>query len=160
MSSNNPFAPPNANAADPPTDEPPPPREIRRACALILFAMVLGLVTLVPGVRPERAGAEEVPALFSFGLVVLFSGLTIWLALQIYRGRSWARWAMLAYLALGWWLAGSELQETFVGSPVCGAIDVVCIAMEAVACVLFTVGNGARWFSQLAENRRARPGGR
>lgn len=158
MSSNNPFAPPEAPVADPPTHEPPPPTEIRRACVLILVAMVLGLVTLVPGVRPERPGAEDIPALFTFGLVVLFSALTVWLAVKIYRGTSWARWAMLAYLALGWWLAGSELQETFVGSPVSGAIDVVCIAMEAVACVLLMSGNGARWFSQLAEHRRARRG--
>jgi hypothetical protein len=160
MSSNNPFAPPNAEVADPPSDAPPPPREIRRACGLILVAMVLGLVTLLPGVRPERAGAEDVPAFVTFGLIVFFSGLTIWLALKIYRGSGWARWAMLAYLALGWWLAGSELQETFAGSPVSGLIDVVCIAMEAVACALLTLGNGARWFSQLAERRRARRGDR
>jgi hypothetical protein len=53
---------------------------------------------------------------------------------------------MLAYLALGWWLAGSELQENFALSPVSGVIDVVCTAMEAAACWLFSVGNGARWF--------------
>lgn len=152
--SSNPFAPPNAEVADPSSARALPPREIRNACYLILLSMVLGLVTFVPGIRPEQPGASEVPVLFTFGLVVFFTALTLWLARQIYRGKSWARWAMLVYLALGWWLAGSGLQETFGGSPVAGAIDIVCIAMEVVACGLFTFGGGARWFSQLAASGR------
>ena len=144
--SSNPFAPPNAKVTDPSNVQPPPPREIRTACRLILLSLVLGLVTLAPGIRPERPGDAEVPLLFTLGLTVFFSGLTVWLALKLYGGRNWARWVMLAYLAAGWWVAGSELQENFALSPVSGVIDVVCAAMEVVACWLFIAGKGARWF--------------
>ena len=116
--------------------------------------MILGLVTLLPGVRPERPGEAEIPVLFTVGVVVLFGGLTVWLALKMYRGRNWARWTMLAYLALGWWLAGSEMQDNFVRSPISAVIDVICIAMEAVACWLVTLGDGARWFSRGISTRR------
>jgi hypothetical protein len=35
-----------------------------------------------------------------------------------------------------------------------GAIDAVCIVMEAVACYLLFFGEGARWFAALAARRR------
>ncbi len=119
-----------------------------------MASLALGIVSLLPGIRPPRPDDPLVPLAYTLGAVLVFGGLTIWLAIEVLRGKPWARWAMLAYLALGWWLGGGELGDDFMRSPVLGVIDVACIALEAVACTLLFSGAGAQWFSALAALQR------
>jgi hypothetical protein len=143
----NPFAPPEAPLADPET--PPravPPAAVRQGCFLLFLSFVLSLVTLWPGMRPPTLDGHELswPVLLTVTAVVLAGSL--WLLLKNYQGRNWARWTLFAYLALGWWLVGADLQENFAHSPLTGAIDLACVAIEMRAGWLLMVGEGARWF--------------
>ena len=154
----NPYAPPGADVADVNTARPPMPRAVRVACQLIMASLALGLVSMLPGIRPPRPDDPAVPWAFTLGAIVVFGGLTIWLTLELLRGKLWARWGMLAYLVLGWWLGGGEISDDFLRSPVLGLIDAVCIVLEIAACWLLFFGDGARWFAALAALRRGRAG--
>jgi len=149
----NPYQPPSADLADPEAENPHPPVSVRRACQLILGSLALGLLTLMPGIRPVTSQDEAVPFAFTAAFALIFGGLTVWLTVKLYRRKNWARWAMLAYLLLGWLLAGSSLNDDFVQSPIAGIIDIVCIAMEAVACWYIFLGGGAHWYAKLANRR-------
>jgi len=149
-----PFAPPTAEVAEVNTSRPPMPRAVSLACRLIMASLALGIVSLLPGIRPPRPDDPLVPLAYTIAAVVVFGGLTIWFAIEVLRGRPWARWVMLAYLVLGWWLGAGELNDDFLRSPVLGVLDVVCIVLEVAACGLLFSGAGARWFAALAALRQ------
>jgi hypothetical protein len=150
----NPYAPPDAEVADVTSLRPPTPRAVGNACRLIIASLVLGIVSLLPGIRVPRPDDPQVPLAFTLGSVVVFGGLTLWLALEVWRGKRWARWVMLAYLVLGWWLGAGDMSDDFLRSPLLGTLDAVCILLEAIACALLFFGAGARWFAALAALRR------
>lgn len=153
----NPYAPPESQvtAVQPPWS---PPKAVSRACWLILAALLIGIVSLLPGIRPVRPDEAEVGLGFTAGIVLVFGGITVWLAIEVWRGKPWARWAMLAYLALGWLLGGGALSEDFQRSPLAGSIEAACMAMELAACGLLFFGEGAKWFAAQAALRRERAG--
>lgn len=153
MADPNPFRPPSTEVDDLAAALPPSPPGVRIAGYLVLLSFLLGLPTLLPGVRPVRTGEPDSPLWATLVVVVLFGVLTLWLVLQTQRGRHWARWALLAYLALGWYLVGPDLQEDFALSPLAGAINVVCILLEVAAALMLFVGPANRWFAEV----RARP---
>jgi hypothetical protein len=154
-----PQAPRESNAAGVNRSRPPVPRAIGNACRLIIGSLMLGIVSLLPGIRVPRPDDPEIPLAFTLGSIVVFGGLTLWLALEVWRGKNWARWAMLAYLVLGWWLGAGEMGDDFLRSPLLGTLDAACVTIEAVACALLFFGAGGRWFSALdALRRNARKG--
>ena len=155
----NPYAPPESDVADVKRSRPPVPRAVGNACRLILASLVLGLISMLPGIRVPRPDEADVPLAFTFGSIAVFGGLTLWLALEIWRGKHWARWAMLAYLVLGWWLGAGDMGDDFLRSPLLGALDAVCIVLEIIACLLLFFGEGGRWFAALAALRRRRTDG-
>jgi hypothetical protein len=152
----NPFAPPRAQVADPGSTPSDPPRAVRRAGRLVIASMLLGLVTLVPGVDVPAPDDAAVPFFVTLAIVAFFGGLTIWLVVATLRGASWARWALLAFLMLGWVLTGLQFTDEFLRSPISGMIEIVCVALELAACWMLFVGSGAAWFSQLALERQDR----
>lgn len=151
----NPFAPPRAEVADPASKIPGPPRAVDRACLLVVASMFLGLVTLLPGVAAPAPDDAPVPLFITLVIVAFFGALTIWLAAAVHRGIGWARWALLAYLLLGWFLSGLQFNDEFMRSPVSGMIEIVCVVMEVAASALLFFGSGAAWFAQLAALRKA-----
>lgn len=151
-----PYVPPESEVANSSPQWPKAPKTVSHACRLVLASLLLGLVTLLPGIRPPRPDDADVPLAFTLGAVALFGGLTVWLVIEVWRGKLWARWGMLAYLGLGWLLGGGEVTDDFLRSPLLGTIDAVCIAMEGVACALLFFGAGAKWFATLAALRRGR----
>jgi hypothetical protein len=152
----NPYAPPGAEVADPIPMRPEPPRTVSNACRLIVASLFLGLVTLLPGIGVPPPEDAQVPLIWTLTMIVVFGGLTLWLAVEVMRGKSWARWAMLAYLAVGWVLGGGEFTDDFLRSPLAGMIEAICMVMEIVACALLFFGSGGKWFAELAAIRRAR----
>lgn len=130
-----------------------PPDAVRKACLLILASLCLGLVTLIPGVQPVSPDAAETPLLATIVVVASSVGLTVWLAIKVYDGRNWARWAMLAFLAFGWWLDGSEWTQDFLQSPLAGAIEALCTVMEVIACGYLFFGRGAQWYAEPSGQR-------
>lgn len=150
----NPFAPPTAEVADVNLSRPQRPQAVNLACRLIMISLALGIVSLLPGIRPPRPDDPLVPLSFTLGAVVVFGGLTIWFAIEVLRGKPWARWVMLAYLVLGWLLGAGEMSDDFLRSPVLGVIDAACIVLELLACRLLFFGAGAQWFAALSAMRR------
>jgi hypothetical protein len=151
----NPFAPPRAEVADPPSG-PQPPHAVQRACRLVIASLVLGWVTLVPGIAAPAPDDVQIPFLVTLAIVAFFGALTVWLVVSVSRGASWARWALLAFLVLGWALTGLQFTDEFLRSPVSGMIEIVCTALEVAACWLLFIGSGAAWFSELAQERLGR----
>ena len=143
----NPYQPPNAEVADAPQTLPPRPRAVRLACQLVLSSFLLGLVTLLPGVDVPRPEDEAIPAVFFIVVVAIFGAITVWLVHTTYQGRNWARWALLAYLILGWFLAAGELSSDFERSPLVGSLNVAVAVMELAAASLLFAGAGAKWFA-------------
>jgi hypothetical protein len=112
------------------------------------MSLAFGLLTLLPAIHGVRPDEPPLPIEWTLLMVVGFGGLTVWLAQLTYRGRNWARWALLAYLLLGWWLGAGDLTQDFMYSPLAGMINLSCFAMEVVAAWLLFVGAGARWFDR------------
>ncbi len=149
--SQNPYSPPAADVADLNRTQAFPPRRVYGACVLILAALVLGVLALLPGIRvPDE---QPIPLWFTLAVVVVFGGITVWFAIEVLRGKNWARWAMLVYLLVGWLLGGTEIPNTFTESPLAAIIEMVCMAMEALACWLLSSGASAQWFREIAERR-------
>jgi hypothetical protein len=150
----NPFAPPGAEVADPASTQPAPPGQVKRACQLFAGTLVVGVISMFPGIRVSPPEEAEVPVLATLVVVVLFSAITIWLIMRILQGRNWARWAMLVYLGAGWLFIGPELADEFYRSPISAIVDAICIPVEAAACWLLFTGAGGQWFSTLAAGRK------
>lgn len=142
----NPFKPPQAPVADDPHGKAMPPTSVYAACGLVLGALAIGLLGLLPGVRPPIEG-DAVPGWFTLLLVVIFGGVTVVLSYETLRGRNWARWTLLAYLALGWYITAPDLPINFDRAPMAALIDAVGMVMELVAAWLLFFGDGPKWFS-------------
>ena len=154
--SENRYQPPNAEVADSAAHG-PRPRAVGLACQLLLISVALSLATYLPGIRVDRAEDAEVPLAFTVLFVAILVSLSLWLIAKSYEGKNWARWANLAYLAIGWWFATQEIGPQFLASPVAGAIEFVVILMELAACGLLFFGIGNHWFKEVARARRASP---
>jgi hypothetical protein len=153
--SHNPYSPPAAEVADPAHALPPQPGTVRLAVQLIIGALALGVISLlVPGIRIPTPEEAEVPFIFTMIIIVIFGGITLWFASGVTQGKNWARWAMLAWLAVGWLMVGSEFGDEFTRSPVSSMIDAACIAMEAAACCLLFGAASQDWFAAMAVARR------
>jgi hypothetical protein len=140
------YQPPRSDISDDPHGKAMPPTSVYVACGLVLAALALGLLGLLPGVRPPEP--EPVPVWFTMLLVLIFGGVTVVLSYETLRGRNWARWTLLAYLVLGWYLTAPDLPDNLTRAPVGAIIDAVGMGMELVASWLLFFGEGTRWFSK------------
>jgi hypothetical protein len=142
----NPYKPPRSDVSDDPHGKAMPPTSVYVACGLVLGALAIGLLGLLPGVRPEEG--DPVPAWFTLALVIIFGGVTVVLSFETLRGRNWARWTLLAYLVLGWYLTAPDLPVNFDRAPMAAVIDAVGMVMELVAAWLLFFGDGPKWFAK------------
>jgi hypothetical protein len=149
------YAPPGAEVADPSFPSLVVPSAVVRACQMFIASLLLGLIASVPGVAgssQEWAWGSLVAACV---LVALVGGISVWLTVKIYRGRNWARWVMLVYLAVSWVATFMEFSEGFNRSPVVASVELLTTVIEVVACGLLFFGSGARWFATAAAARKA-----
>ncbi len=151
----NPFAPSSAPVGHPSARALPRPLAVSRSVALVLASLVLGLAQLLPAVHGLRPGEEAVPLWFTLAMVGVFGGLTVWLAGKMYAGRNWSRWAMLAYLGVGWVFALEGLVDDFSYSSLAGPLNLVGIALEVAAMWLVFQGPGRAWYGALRAQRAA-----
>ena len=141
---------PSRPPREPITPSPPAdlaPVTVRNACWLILFALGLGFVTLLPGLRPPQPDVSAGGFVFEALWIAVFSGLTYRLTKLIRRRRNWARWTMLGLLAVGWVLVVATLSDELARSPVTVAIETITTIVEMFAAWLLFTGSGARWFA-------------
>jgi hypothetical protein len=132
----------------------PRPYQVGRALQLLWAVFFIGLVTLLPDVRGEWwLGSEPIEAelhdaAFVGGVILaaLFSALYVALVFFLGRRQAWARWAMLAFLVLGWVLTGIDLPRSLAETPAAAFADVLMAAVEAWACRLLFSAPASAWF--------------
>ena len=132
----------------------PRPYGVARALQLLWAVFFIGLVTLHPGVRgewwlgSEPIDAELHDAAFVGGLILatLFSVVYVLLVFFLGRRHAWARWAMLAFLMLGWVLTGIDLPRSLAETPAAAFADVLMAVVEVWACWLLFSAPANAWF--------------
>lgn len=140
------FDPPKAAVADVPVE--PPPRPVVIACWLLVLSLLLGFVSL--GVDVSSVPTTETTFML-VGLVVIglpLVALFAWLIAMLWRRRSWARWALLAFMVAGWLLLLLDDGSTEGRLPSAMIIDGITAIVEFIAMVLVFFGPGARWFKE------------
>jgi hypothetical protein len=153
----NPYQPPNATVEGAPSPRASRPPLIALACKILWINLAVGLASLLPVVRgywwvdPEG----KVPVAVSLGiglvLIAIFGGLYVLLVHLTGRRHNWARWALLAFLAFGWYMNLGEIAETAVKTPFAALVDVGSFFAEATACCLLFVSRDAAWFAKKGE---------
>ena len=147
----NPYKAPAAALEDPREDSAPMPPEVRQAYRTLWVVFVISFLTLHPDIRGEwwaTPDAEDGEAMVLAGLVVaaVFSALYAFFVFSIGRRRSWARWALLVFLAFGTLLAIPDFPRSMSETPVAAAADVLITLAEAWALYHLFLGPGAQWF--------------
>jgi hypothetical protein len=145
--SRNPYAPPTASVADPPSALLVRPVVIRRAVLLLWISFGVGILGGL-----SHAGPEE-PWTIMLGFMAAFGSILAWLIVQIARRRNWARITYLILAVLGdvdsvsSWQSSRSLYHVH---PSVLVLDVAGLVLEAIGlCLLFTKAANA-WY-------RARP---
>jgi hypothetical protein len=147
----NPYRPPQSSVAD--TDDAPRrprPPGVTRAVTAFWIAWVLGLVSLLPGVREGIWADADVPLAFSMTLGALLAGFSAWLIVMTSRGRNWARWTLVIYTAVTWLLLLTDPDALSAQGTLAVAFDFATLAVEIYACCLVLFGQGVEWFRKPA----------
>ena len=143
----NPYEAPHARVEDP--AEPPrgpKPGAVRRAILVLWIGWVLGLLLLVPGVSEELPDTPEIPAAAILALQLAFAGVAAWLIVMTSRGRNWARWTLVVYLALPWSVIALNPSALVDEKPFAVAIQGFNLVLDVYGCILLLTGAGAAWF--------------
>jgi len=107
---------------------------------------IIGLLSLLPGVRDGLWNDDEVPLALSITLGVVFAVFSAWLILMTSRGRNWARWALVIYTAVSWLLLLSDPDALRAQGTLAVAIDAAMLFIELYASFLLLFGEGVQWF--------------
>ena len=94
--SRNPYAPPTASVADPPSVSIPRPLEVTLAVRLQWLSFVLGFAS---GVMRESWNDRWVVAAVS---IAIYAAIVAWLIFKLGRGRNWARIVYTVLVLLGY----------------------------------------------------------
>lgn len=155
--SSNPFKAPAAKVADPKPkrDLEPRPASITLACRILWATVVLGLLSLVPGVRTglwadyrQSPGAMVVAVV----LVAIMTGVEIWLIRLVSRRHGWARWALLIYLIAGWLMTFSDFSASIEQGMTAVLVDLVTGVAEVFAIGILFLSAGRSWFRSQPDN--------
>ena len=117
------------------------------------LAWIIGLVSLLPGVREGVWNEAEVPLAISITLGIVLALFAGWLILMMSRGRNWARWTLVIYTAVSWLLLLADPESLQAQGALAVTIDLVTLVIEIYACVRVLFGEGVEWF------RKPLPGG-
>ena len=142
----NPYQAPQSHVEDPEEPRKPKPSAVRRAILVFWIGWGLGLVLLLPGVTSELPEGSEVPAALIFGLQAVFAALTAWLIVMTSRGRNWARWVLVIYVALTWSVLALDPSAFLNEKPLAVAIQGFVLVLDVYGCILLLFGAGAEWF--------------
>jgi hypothetical protein len=145
------FAPPGADVADIPrrdgAPEPERPRAIGAAMALLLASIVLGFISLLPGVNPPQPLESLVASVVVWIIVLGLTALQLWLMRCVWQRLNWARWVLVALILLGLALSLSFINEELTRAPLVAMLNLAGSALDIVAGALLLIGAGARWFN-------------
>ena len=144
----NPYAPPDAAVADPPSGPLVRPVVIRRGVQLLWISFGVGFLGAI-----FHAGPAE-PWTITLGFMAAFGSILAWLIVHIARRRNWARVTYLILAVLSDVDSLSSLpssRDLYHAHPSVLVIDVAGVVLEALGlCLLFTRAANA-WFKARAE---------
>jgi hypothetical protein len=142
----NPYSPPETAVHDPIDRHPARPRPARIALAVRLLWIEFA-VSVIQAVCDWAISRDP---LFR-EIIVVVSCVTLpleaWVIQQIWRGRNWARWVMVAAVILSvlmWW---DDLGGTSDDSRVSAILGAVELGLDAVALYLLFSKSGRDWFA-------------
>jgi hypothetical protein len=151
----NPYKPPKAYVADAAdVARGPRPSAVTRAVIAFWIGWVLGLLTLIPGVRENVWDNPEIPAGAIFPIATVFEAFSAWLIVMVGRGRNWARWTWVALVALTYLLMAADPSGWEKQGPVALGVDFATALLELYGCYLILTGPGAAWFTRGARAAR------
>lgn len=147
---NNPFKAPESKAGDEQmrrihASRPP---AVKFACQLLWVSIGLAALSLIPGIRSDFWSEDKslLDALMDLDLALLMMLLEAWLIQMVYMQRNWARWTLLAFLAMGWTMQLGSLSESLAAGTVAFIIDSLVMILELAACYQLFVSPGRLWF--------------
>ena len=144
----NPYKPPEAYVADAAdVARGPRPPAVTRAVIAFWVGWVLGLLTLIPGVRENVWDNPEVHAGVTLAIATVFGGLSAWLIVMVGHGRNWARWAWVILVALTYLLMAADPSGWERQGLVALGVDFATAVLELYGCYLILTGPGAAWFT-------------
>jgi len=149
--SRNPYAPPGATVADPPTPPIQRPPLIARALQLLWISLVLGVI----GTFVHETEATSLEWIITAVYVGIYSAVVVWLLYKIGRRRNWARIAYLGlaiFSYLGIWLDWRSYYNSYRSHPSWIVLDFVGIAAELVALGLLFCRPANGWFRAKPED--------
>jgi len=144
----NPYAPPDAAVADPPSAALVRPVVIRRAVQLLWISFGVGFLGGI-----SHAGPSE-PWTITLGFMAAFGSILAWLIVKIAGRRNWARitYLILAVLSdvefVSSWQSSRSLYHAHPGVLV---LDVAGMMVEAIALLLLFTSSANAWFKARAE---------
>lgn len=153
MTTDDPFRAPTAQVADRDIarNQSPRPASITLACRLLWATIVVGLLSLIPGVRHglwDDYVNSPVAVLLILGIIALMTGIEIWLIRLVARRHDWARWALLVYLFAGWLMTFSDFSGSIEQGMAAVLIDLGTGIAEVIAVGLLFLSRGRSWFAR------------
>ncbi len=128
------------------------PAEINEACGLVLGSLALSILGSLADAyygepRPPLAEASAASAAWDVALFFATLLLLPWLVLCVRKRRLWARWALLALLACGWFQVAQDIPVEWPRSAWVALTEGVTTLMEWAAVWLIFFGAGGRWLA-------------
>lgn len=124
------------------------PREVTRACHLLIGSFVLGLIPLPFLVMSHPPDERSGFAIFMGVLIAAVGALTLWLVSKIKHRRNWARWVMLGLVVMGSASTLHSLAENWSESAVTTLLDGIASGMDLGAIWLLFARRGNDWFAE------------
>ena len=145
----NPYQPPQARVADAAElARGPRPPAVRRALIAFWIGWVLSFLTLIPGVREGFWDDPEVPVAVPLVMAMLLGTFSAWIIVMVGRGRNWARWTLVVYIALTYVLVALDPAGWEKQGPLALGVDAVTLVLDLYGCYLILTGESARWFTR------------
>lgn len=132
----------------------PPPREVRRACYLLLGSFIVGLL-VAPGL--QHGGPGTIDASLAIALSVVTAAM-IWLLVKIRARKNWARWVTLLLAIWGLASTADSLQAQLSVRPFLTMIDIMTSGLELIALTMLFTTRSNDWFAgQTGQPGEGRP---
>ncbi len=143
--SRNPYAPPGATVADPPSPPVQRPPLIARALQLLWISFVLGLI----GTFVHETVATSLEWIITTVFVGIYSAVVVWLLYKIGRRRNWSRIVYLVLAVISYLMMVLDWRSyyySYGNHPGWILLDVLGIAAELVALWLLFSRPANAWF--------------
>jgi hypothetical protein len=148
--SRNPYAPPGATVADPPSPPIQRPPAINRGLQLLWASFSLGLIASFI----HQGESNLLEWIISLVFIGLYSALVAWLLYKIGRRRNWARIVYLVLAVISYLMIAFDWRssvESYRAHPSTIVLDFAGMVTEICALYLLFSRPGSTWFKARSE---------